>query len=83
MADKKKKGLAICSSNTEYLTFVDSAGKRYISFETNYLERIVSIYLDYAELQEERKISMSMEDWANCLNSFLKFNENKLLEVSL
>ena len=28
----------------------------------SYLERIVSLYLDYAELQAERKIPMSMED---------------------
>lgn len=45
----------------------------------NYLERIVSIYLDYAELQAERKIPMSMEDWAKRLDGFLEFNGNELL----
>ena len=44
-----------------------------------YLERIVSIYLDFAELQIERKIPMSMEDWAHRLDSFLKFNGNQIL----
>ena len=47
--------------------------------EMNYLERIVSLYLDYAELQAERKIPMSMEDWAKRLDGFLEFNGNKLL----
>lgn len=45
----------------------------------NYLERIVSLYLDYAELQAERKIPMSMEDWAKRLDGFLEFNGNELL----
>ncbi len=44
-----------------------------------YLERIVSLYLDYAELQAERKIPMSMEDWAKRLDGFLEFNGNEIL----
>jgi hypothetical protein len=47
--------------------------------EMNYLERIVSVYLDFAELQAERKIPMSMEDWAKRLDGFLEFNGNKIL----
>lgn len=47
--------------------------------EMNYLERIVALYLDYAELQAERKIPMSMEDWAKRLDGFLEFNGNELL----
>lgn len=47
--------------------------------EMNYLERIVSMYLDYAELQAERKIPMSMQDWANKLDGFLEFNGNEIL----
>ena len=47
--------------------------------EMSYLERIVSLYLDYAELQVERKIPMSMEDWAKRLDGFLEFNGNELL----
>ena len=46
---------------------------------TEHLERIVSLYLDYAELQAERKIPMSMEDWAKRLDGFLEFNGNELL----
>ena len=47
--------------------------------EMSYLERIVSLYLDYAELQAEREIPMSMEDWAKRLDGFLEFNGNELL----
>jgi hypothetical protein len=47
--------------------------------EMNYLERIVSMYLDFAELQCERKIPMSMEDWAKRLDGFLEFNGNEIL----
>lgn len=54
--------------------------KNYLSDEEmNYLERIVSLYLDYAELQAERHIPMSMEDWANRLDGFLEFNGNQIL----
>ena len=50
--------------------------------EMSYLERIVSLYLDYAELQAERHIPMSMEDWANRLDSFLEFNGTEILTGS-
>lgn len=57
-----------------------SIAKNYLSeTELSYLERIVSLYLDYAELQAERKIPMSMEDWARRLDGFLEFNGNELL----
>ena len=57
-----------------------SNAKNYLNEqEMNYLERIVSLYLDYAELQAERKIPMSMEDWAKRLDGFLEFNGNELL----
>lgn len=45
----------------------------------SYLERIVSLYLDYVELQAERKIPMSMEGWAKQLDGVLAFNGNELL----
>lgn len=57
-----------------------SIAKNYLNEEEMaYLERIVSLYLDYAELQAERKIPMSMEDWAKRLDGFLEFNGNELL----
>ena len=57
-----------------------TVAKNYLSEkEMSYLERTVSLYLDYAELQAERKIPMSMEDWAKRLDGFLEFNGNELL----
>ncbi len=57
-----------------------SVAKNYLSAEEmRYLERIVSLYLDYAELQAERRIPMSMEDWAKRLDGFLEFNGNEIL----
>ena len=57
-----------------------SIAKNYLTEkEMNYLERIVSMYLDYAELQAEREIPMSMEDWAVRLDSFIEFNGAEIL----
>ena len=57
-----------------------TVAKNYLSEkEMSYLQRIVSLYLDYAELQAERRIPMSMEDWAKRLDGFLEFNRNELL----
>ena len=57
-----------------------SIAKNYLSDkEMAYKERIVSLYLDYEELQAERQIPMSMEDWAKRLDVFLEFNGNEIL----
>ena len=57
-----------------------TVAKNYLSEEEmDYMERIVSLYLDYAELQAKRKIPMSMEDWAKRLDGFLEFNGNEIL----
>jgi len=57
-----------------------SVAKNYLNEkEMNYLERIVSVYLDFAELQAERRIPMSMADWAKRLDGFLEFNGNEIL----
>lgn len=57
-----------------------SVAKNYLTKkELNALDRLVGMYLDYAEDQAERKIPMTMEDWANKLNAFLRFNERDIL----
>lgn len=57
-----------------------TVAKNYLSErEMRYLERIVTMYLDYAELQAERKIPMSMEDWAKRLDGFIEFNGGEIL----
>jgi len=57
-----------------------SIAKNYLTLEElKSLDRFVTMYLDYAETQAERKIPMTMEDWAKKLNAFLQFNEKDLL----
>ena len=48
--------------------------------EIKFLNRIVTMYLDYAEHQAEIGIPMTMKDWAEKLNAFLKFNKAEILE---
>jgi hypothetical protein len=50
--------------------------------EIKELERIVSMFLDYAENQAARQIPMKMKDWIERLDSFLKFNEYDILNDS-
>ena len=48
--------------------------------ELKSLNRIVTMYLDYAEDQAERNIPMTMKDWSSKLNAFLQFNERDILQ---
>jgi hypothetical protein len=47
--------------------------------ELDFLNRIVTMYLDYAEMQAKRGILMKMRDWVEKLDAFLKFNEHDIL----
>jgi hypothetical protein len=47
--------------------------------ELDHLNRIVTMYLDYAELQAVRNKPMYMKDWIEKLNAFLKFSEHEIL----
>lgn len=56
-------------------------GKNYLDEkELKGLNRVVSMYLDYAENQAERQIPMKMRDWVSKLNAFLEFNDYKVLK---
>jgi len=48
--------------------------------ELDGLNRIVSMYLDYAESQAQKGVVMYMKDWVGKLDAFLKFNEEAVLE---
>ena len=57
-----------------------TVSKNYLSKEEiSSLNDIVTMYLDYAENQAKRNKLMSMQDWIDKLDSFLKFNEYELL----
>lgn len=81
-ADKKNMGLTTWENapSGKILKADVTVAKNYLNEkEMSYMERIVSLYLDYAELQAERHIPMSMEDWAKRLDGFLEFNGNEIL----
>jgi len=50
--------------------------------ELDHLNRIVTLYLDFAELQAVRNIPMYMKDWIEKLDAFLKFSEYEILSNS-
>ncbi len=55
--------------------------KNYLSeFELGQMQRIVSAYLDMAEMQAMRKIPMTMEDWEQRLSGFLKLWDREILQ---
>jgi hypothetical protein len=57
-----------------------SVAKNYMQKdEIDELNRIVSMYLDYAENQAKRNIPMTMNDWIQKLDAFLQFNEYEIL----
>lgn len=57
-----------------------SIAKNYLTAaEIKELERIVTMFLDYAENQAARQIQMKMQDWVQKLDAFLQFNEYEIL----
>lgn len=55
--------------------------KNYLSKEEiDTLNRLVSMYLDMAELRAKQRIPMTMEDWEKRLDSFLVFNDMGILQ---
>jgi len=57
-----------------------SIAKNYLNEkELNGLNRIVTMYLDYAEMQALNRKIMTMKDWINKLDAFLQFNQKEIL----
>jgi hypothetical protein len=82
-ADKEHMGLKIWKNapKGKILKSDVAVGKNYLEeAELKELNRVVGMYLDYAENQAERQISMKMEDWAQRLDVFLEFNEYDILD---
>ena len=48
--------------------------------ELDHLNRIVTMYLDFAEMQANAGRVMYMQDWIDKLDAFLKFNEREILQ---
>jgi hypothetical protein len=57
-----------------------ATAKNYLSeTEVSELNRIVTMWLDYAEDQSKRRKQILMQDWEAKLDSFLSFNERSVL----
>jgi len=57
-----------------------TVAKNYLNeTEIKQLNRIITMYLDYAELQAERKQPVYMSEWKEKLDAFLRFNEQEIL----
>lgn len=68
------------SSEGKILKSDTSIAKNYLTEkEISELNRLVELYLNFAELQAERNIPMKMNEWVEALDSFLKINRYDLL----
>ena len=81
-SEKKNMGLTNWNNSPNgpiYKYDVDVAKNYLTEQELKNLNRIVTMYLDYAELQAENHNAMTMNDWIEKLNAFLKFNGREIL----
>ena len=79
---KNKMGLTSwrCSPKGKIMPSDVVIAKNYLNKkELDHLNRVVSLYLDYAEMQAIRRTPMYMKDWVKKLNAFLKFSEYEIL----
>lgn len=82
-SEKKHMGLTSWkkSPNGKIMESDVVVAKNYLTDEELYsLRRIVSAYLDLAESRAIRHIPMTMEDWANKLDEFLKLTDREILQ---
>ena len=81
-ADGSKNFMGLTSFSGNYPTLLEATvAKNYLTEkEIDILNRIVSMYLDYAELQAIEEKTMTMEDWIKELNYFLTMNRKDILE---
>ena len=80
-ADSGKTNMGLTSWKGSRVTKADvSVAKNYLNQdELKRLNRIVTMYLDYAESQAERRQPMTMKAWAGKLDAFLQFNDHDVL----
>lgn len=80
-ADVKKPNMGLTNFKGNYITSDDvEVAKNYLSEEElNVLNLIVSQYLDFAELQATRQKAMTMQQWIDKLDEFLKISDSSVL----
>ena len=81
-ANASKKNMGLTSWKGEVVRKADVViAKNYLNeSEMESLNRIVGMYLDYAEDQAKRHRQVFMRDWREKLDAFLKFNERDILD---
>ena len=81
-ADSSKSNMGLTSWKGGRVRRTDATvAKNYLNEEEiRGLNRIVTMYLDYAEMQAERRAPLYMRDWREKLDGFLRFNEKDILE---
>jgi hypothetical protein len=81
-ADSSKANMGLTSWKGSKVRRTDVAvAKNYLSIEEiGELNRVVVMYLDYAEDQAHRRKPLYMRDWREKIDAFLKFNERAILE---
>ena len=84
-ADSEKEHMGLTSwegcPNSKIHAYDVVVAKNYLTDkELSQLERIVSAYLDLAEAQAEREIPMTMADWEERLNGFLRVWDRDVLQ---
>jgi hypothetical protein len=78
-AAKPNMGLTSWAGNKLVRSDVEIAKNYLDKDELDLLNRFVSMYLDYAELQAMSRKPMYMTDWIAKLDDFIRFNERELL----
>ncbi len=80
-SDSKKTNMGLTSWQGSRVRKGDVAvAKNYLQKkEISELNRIVTMYLDYAEAQASKRQTITMKKWENKLDAFLKFNDRELL----
>ena len=83
-ADGNKDFMGLTSFSGDRPTLLDAQiAKNYLNDkELDILNRLVSMYLDYAELQAIEQKTMTMSDWVKELNYFLTMNRKDILKDS-
>ena len=83
-ANAKRDFMGLISFDGDYPTKEDAEiAKNYLSKEElDTLNRIVSLYLDFAELMAKEEKPMTMKDWIEQLDYFLKMSRKDILTGS-
>ena len=82
--DSEKENLGLTNFKGKYPTRIETEiAKNYLTEEElNILNRMVSAYLDVAELNALDRRPMTMQDWVNELDTFLKMTRKDILSNS-